>query len=307
VEQGNLIVHTAGGVASAEIVDLNITNTSLRTELRILDGSAAFVYVRSQSLPSGPNGYAAFISADGKAGILYDGSSQVLAETDTDFDPTADYVTLQIDAIDDVVSLWLWNPGDEMPAEPVVSVPDQSGFTGWVGVGGWGSPSNVAYRYIHIGQTSIILGDFDGNGMLDMNDVDALSAAILVNDSRFDVNHDDVVDTADLKRWVTDLRNTWLGDANIDGEFNSGDLVRVFQRGEYEDAIARNSTWSEGDWNGDGEFDTGDLVTAFQSGGFEKGPRAASVPEPGISILIFAAGIVLGRRQWLVVDDQSGS
>ena len=66
------------------------------------------------------------------------------------------------------------------------------------------------------------------------------------------------------------------GDANLDGEFNSTDLVRVFQAGEYEDAIESNSAWSDGDWNGDGEFDTSDLVVAFQAGYFEQGPPAVA-------------------------------
>ena len=73
--------------------------------------------------------------------------------------------------------------------------------------------------------------------------------------------------------WVEDLRRSWIGDSDLNGEFNSADLVAIFQVGEYEDAIANNSTWSEGDWNGDGDFDSSDLVLAFATGGFEQGPR----------------------------------
>jgi hypothetical protein len=40
----------------------------------------------------------------------------------------------------------------------------------------------------------------------------------------------------------------------------------VFQAGEYSDAIAGNSNWSDGDWNCDGEFNSSDLVHAFQDG-----------------------------------------
>jgi hypothetical protein len=58
------------------------------------------------------------------------------------------------------------------------------------------------------------------------------------------------------------------GDSNNDGVFDSGDLVAVFQAGEYEDAIRGNSTWEEGDWNADGDFDSADLVHAFQAGTF---------------------------------------
>jgi hypothetical protein len=55
------------------------------------------------------------------------------------------------------------------------------------------------------------------------------------------------------------------GDANLDGVFDSRDLVQVFQRGEYEDGIQDNSRWEGGDWNGDGEFNSADLVAAFQA------------------------------------------
>jgi hypothetical protein len=58
------------------------------------------------------------------------------------------------------------------------------------------------------------------------------------------------------------------GDANLDGTFDSQDLVSVFQSNHYEDEIRLNSRWADGDWNGDGEFDSSDLVRAFQIGGF---------------------------------------
>lgn len=66
------------------------------------------------------------------------------------------------------------------------------------------------------------------------------------------------------------------GDANEDGVFNSSDLIFVFQAGEYEDAVAKNSNWSEGDWDGDGDFTTADLVLAFQAGTYVTGARPAS-------------------------------
>ena len=59
------------------------------------------------------------------------------------------------------------------------------------------------------------------------------------------------------------------GDSNLDGRFDSSDLVRIFQAGEYEDGIPFNSTWAEGDWNGDREFSTADLVFAFKYGNYD--------------------------------------
>ncbi|MFC1759727.1 hypothetical protein ACFL2H_13330, partial [Planctomycetota bacterium] len=64
---------------------------------------------------------------------------------------------------------------------------------------------------------------------------------------------------------------TPYGDANLDGVFDSGDFVRVFSAGEYEDDIDGNSTWSEGDWDGDGDFTSSDLVKAFTNGNYVTG------------------------------------
>jgi hypothetical protein len=144
-------------------------------------------------------------------------------------------------------------------------------------------------------------GDFDGNDVLELSDVDLLMAWIRGTspfwwlDGMFDLNRDGRVSGDDLHVWVKDLRQTWFGDANLDGEFNSSDLVTVFAAGEYEDAFAGNSTWEEGDWNADGDFTSGDLIVAFQDGGYELGPRQpiAAVPEPSGVLLAALAVIVV--------------
>ena len=45
--------------------------------------------------------------------------------------------------------------------------------------------------------------------------------------------------------------HTYIGDTDMDGEFSSDDITRVFQVGQYEDGIEKNSRWATGDWNGD--------------------------------------------------------
>ena len=133
--------------------------------------------------------------------------------------------------------------------------------------------------------------------------MNTLTAAIQADtgDIQFDVDQSGVVDLRDQQHWVTELKQTWMGDANLDGVFDSGDLITVFQAGEYEDSVATNSTWVTGDWNGDAEFDSGDLVSAFQDGGYELGPRAAvsAVPEPMSVVPIVACliGIAVRRRR----------
>ncbi|MDG2385231.1 MAG: hypothetical protein P8N76_26405 [Pirellulaceae bacterium] len=143
-------------------------------------------------------------------------------------------------------------------------------------------------------------GDFNGDGNLDAADIDELSTVARngSNEPRFDLNDDSRVDAADRQVWVEQLKNTYFGDANLDGLFNTSDLVAVFSAGEYEDPEARNSTWAEGDFNGDSEFNTGDLVTAFAGGGFEMGPRgpAAAVPEPNSIVLLCLGFCVFHAR-----------
>jgi hypothetical protein len=102
--------------------------------------------------------------------------------------------------------------------------------------------------------------------------------------------------------WVETLSNTYWGDSNLDGEFNTGDLVQVLEFGQYEDDLAGNSGWTEGDWDGDGDFTTSDLVQALEGGGYEIGPRDAvlPVPEPansGIVLLLAAMTICRADRR----------
>jgi hypothetical protein len=144
-------------------------------------------------------------------------------------------------------------------------------------------------------------GDFNGNGTLDAEDIDLLSAEVRSgsNEPAYDLNDDQFVDDLDRTVWVETLRKTYFGDSNLDGEFNTTDLVDVFQAGVYEDAIDGNAGWASGDWNGDADFSSRDLVLAFQSGGYEIGPRPAAVPEPSVSLLLLigiAHGSLSTRR-----------
>ena len=64
------------------------------------------------------------------------------------------------------------------------------------------------------------------------------------------------------------VKGTNWGDTNLDGIFNSTDLIMVLEAGEYEDGIEGNSSFAEGDWNGDGDFNSNDLIFAFVSGSY---------------------------------------
>jgi hypothetical protein len=160
-------------------------------------------------------------------------------------------------------------------------------------------------RAFRLEGTPDLRGDFNGDGSLNAQDIDQLTG-MLGNGDRdlefHDLNSDEAIDQTDRRIWVTELKQTWYGDANLDDRFDSGDMVQVFQAGQYEDTVRRNSTWSTGDWNGDRDFGSGDLVLAFQDGGYEAGTRQAviAVPEPAASALITlctVATLMVGRRR----------
>ncbi len=156
--------------------------------------------------------------------------------------------------------------------------------------------------YTSLAAPPVLEGDFNNNGELDAEDIDLLSKEVVAgtNEPGFDLNSDALVNEADRKVWVGDLKNTWFGDANLDGEFNSGDFVAVFTAGQYEDDEVGNSGWATGDWSGDMEFDSADFVVAFTEGGYEMGPKpaVAAVPEPtaAFALLIGCCCLALAQR-----------
>ncbi|MFC1758845.1 choice-of-anchor B family protein [Planctomycetota bacterium] len=144
-----------------------------------------------------------------------------------------------------------------------------------------------------------IVGDFDGDRELKASDLDVLLQAVRErsNDQQFDINNDGQVSGIDGRFWVRDIFGSTAGDADLNGTFDSRDLVRVFQTSEYEDGILANSTWADGDWNGDLEFSSADLVVAFQDRGYEQ--AVVAVPEPTLAWLGLGAAFlsVLHRRR----------
>lgn len=140
-------------------------------------------------------------------------------------------------------------------------------------------------------------GDFDGDTDLDIDDLNLLVAGIISNDTNFDLTGDDTADDRDLSHWVVDLKGTWLGDADLNGEFDSDDIILAFSVGKYDTGEA--ATWAEGDWNADGVFNSDDLISSFADGGYQMGlrPAASAVPEPSGWLLGWISLTVIGWRQ----------
>lgn len=138
-------------------------------------------------------------------------------------------------------------------------------------------------------------GDYNADGMIDNLDADLQADAMADPDANlaiYDENGDGQINHDDRRIWVQQHAQTWYGDADLNGEFNSGDLVTVFTEGLYE--VDTKAGWKQGDWNGDTRFGSGDLVAAFTDGGFEGGrrPMVVVVPEPNACLLL-AVGFFL--------------
>ena len=160
-----------------------------------------------------------------------------------------------------------------------------------------GQLDNIAgvFQFIFVPEPSP--GDFNADGVLDVRDIDLLSAQLRKPSPSkwFDVTGDSLVDMNDVTFWLKDLKKSWIGDADVNLEFNSSDFVQVFTVGKYE--TEQPAVWSEGDWDASGTFESGDFVVAFQDGGYEQGPRTdvTAVPEPAAWTLL-----VIGLPLWLI-------
>jgi hypothetical protein len=149
------------------------------------------------------------------------------------------------------------------------------------------------------GQQTVV-GDFNGDRIVEFADIDLLCGAIQQhsNDLRFDLNGNQTVDFADMEMLIETVLGTSFGDANLDGVFNSSDLIDVLAAGQYEDGVPGNSRWATGDWTCDGEFNTSDILLAFQKGGYSAAATspasAAALPAqatPSSQLALAAAAV----------------
>ena len=139
-----------------------------------------------------------------------------------------------------------------------------------------------------------LVGDYNRSGLLDAGDLDLQATEIVRGEhpEAYDLNDDGLVDFDDRQVWVNDLKNTWMGDANLDLEWNSSDLVQAFAAGKYK--TGQTAGWEEGDWNGDMRFNVGDLIgTRLDFLYYEAGRKrdVVAVPEPS-AVTLLAIGML---------------
>ena len=164
--------------------------------------------------------------------------------------------------------------------------------------------------------------DFNQDGDVDLVDVNLLTAeanlpvglAVPPADAKFDLTGNDIVDTADLDRWLTDAAmfngfgSPYLrGDANLDvdvdvWDFDGSGDAQVLSSNM---GMATGAVWGDGDFNGDGDVDvwdfdgSGDAQLLSSNMGTAHDVGATVVPEPSTLALLAmgAMGLAYGWRR----------
>ena len=264
-------------------------DTSARARLRLGGASVnAWAGISSRFAPDS----ALYAGGIQKGGLLWvaerfpDGEFD-LYTLETTLSPETHDVVVQLDTFGNTVTVSAWDARDaKPPSPPSVSLVDDTLVEGGFGIGiGGGSQSMASVRYFQI---MWALGEFNGDDVLDVADIDELVAEIAAgtNGFLFDLNIDDVVNGEDRRIWVEELKNTFFGDTNLDGQVDAVDLNALALNWQSTTA----ESWSQGDFNGDRVVNATDLNTVALN--WNRGAAAnAAVPEPS-GLVMFGLGVL---------------
>lgn len=147
----------------------------------------------------------------------------------------------------------------------------------------------VEFELVDVG----LLGDFNFDTQLSSDDIELLCTAINQGEgaSEFDLTGDDMVNLQDLAFWVEDIRETFLGDTDLDSEVVFGDFLQLSNNYGLPIADGTNR-WDVGDFNCDREVEFGDFLSLAGNFGRTSQDNVSSVPEPH-NALLFVPGFLL--------------
>ena len=132
--------------------------------------------------------------------------------------------------------------------------------------------------------------DVNGDGTCDASDIDEMSQMVL-DGAKTKADRDNLIESPS-----PDGFDTYIGDSDLNGQFDEQDIVAGFTAGKYLTGDA--ASWAEGDWDGNLAFDDQDFLAAFIAGGYLQGTRGATaaVPEPS-SLILLSLGLLMIRRR----------
>ncbi len=122
--------------------------------------------------------------------------------------------------------------------------------------------------------TPIADGDFNQDQQLDCDDLLLLSQAIHSGstDLTLDVDGSGVIDAADVTYWITDIKQTYIGDANLDFSVDVSDFS-IWNANRFQP----NGYWCTADFNTDGTADVSDYGI-WNSAKFPVAPPLQGLP-----------------------------
>ncbi len=180
--------------------------------------------------------------------------------------------------------------------------PDQLGNLGSSWFAAQPSPGAVSF--------SGLIGDLTDDRLVNVDDVDALCEGLKAasNDPRFDLDGNGTVTFDDHQYLIEEVLNSAAGDANLDGNFDSRDLLQIFRAGLFENPDG-SATWATGDWNCDGVFTTSDVVEAFRAGSYVAAAGPSNTPVQSLesiaaSLDVLMQELVAGRGEETQAEDR---
>jgi hypothetical protein len=179
-----------------------------------------------------------------------------------------------------------------------IRIESDLGPYGEVSLESYSSATFTAGAILGPGVAPFRLGDFDQDGDIDADDIDALGAAVQAGSTdveTYDMDGDGDVDSDDFAFHVHNLVDTALGEGTGTefGDFNLDGMVGILDLAVLGDYYNTASGWATGDANGDGSTGILDLGYLGDFYGYD----GSAIPEPATMSLLGLGAIALIRRK----------